>query len=128
WWRRGCDYYQHSDRAPRLSRATLRRLERVMPHLQDGLLRHEYDKHVQCFGFDAQRFFDTELRMRRRVLDSAFARYLIVTARGREVGHTDVIEAFTRAFHTDQRAALQLRCERDVGGETILTQLWITLH
>jgi ribonuclease I len=128
WWSRGCDYYHHSDLAPRLSHATLQRLDRVMPHLQDGLLRHEYDKHVQCFGFDAQEFFDTELRMRRQVLDSTFGRYLIVSARDHVVGRTAVIDAFLRAFHTNQPAALQLRCERDARGNEVLTQLWITLH
>lgn len=128
WWSRGCDYYHHSDLAPRLSHATLQRLDRVMPHLQDGLLRHEYDKHVQCFGFDAQGFFDTELRMRRQVLDSAFGRYLILSARDRVVRRTDVINAFMHAFQTNQPTALQLRCERDARGNEVLTQLWITLH
>jgi ribonuclease I (enterobacter ribonuclease) len=128
WWRHGCDYYHHSTRAPRLSPAMLTRLHQVMPHLKDGLLRHEYDKHVQCFGFDAQRFFTTELRMRGRVIDSAFGRYLTVTARGREVRHADVIDAFMRAFGTDQAAALQLRCARNDREQVVLTQLWITLH
>jgi ribonuclease I len=128
WWSRGCDYYHHSDRAPRLSQATLTRLSRVMPHLKDSLLTHEYDKHVQCFGFDAQKFFDTALRMRRRVLDSVFGRYLILTARDHVVRRTDVVAAFMRAFDTDQASALQLRCERDGAGSLVLTQLWITLH
>ena len=128
WWRHGCDYYHRSNRAPPLSPAMLRRLQRVMPHLRDSLLRHEYDKHVQCFGFDAPGFFATELRMRRRVLDSAFGRYLTTTVRGREVRHADVIHAFMRAFGTDQPAALQLRCGRDDRGQVVLTQLWITLH
>lgn len=128
WWRHGCDYFRHSDRAPRLSAATLRRLRVLMPHLKHALLRHEYDKHVQCFGFDAESFFDTELRMRRRIVDSAFGRYLLSTARGTEVRHKDVIDAFARAFGTDRRSALQLRCGRARGGHVVLTQLWITLH
>ncbi len=128
WWQRGCDFYHHSDRAPRLSPTTLRRLERVMPHLQDNLLRHEYDKHVQCFGFDPQTFFDTELLMRQQIVDSAFGRYLTVTAGGHIVRHTDVSDVFMRVFGTDQPAALQLRCERNGRGQVILTQLWITLH
>lgn len=128
WWRRGCDYYHHSDRAPRLSPAMLAHLDRVMPRLQHALLRHEYDKHVQCFGFNAQRFFATELRMRHRVVDSAFGRYLTVTVRGREVRHSDVIGAFMRSFGTDQPLALQLRCGHNRRGQMVLTQLWITLH
>jgi ribonuclease I len=128
WWRHGCDYYHHSDRGPRLPASMLARLKRDMPHLRDPLLKHEYDKHVQCFGFDAATFFRTELAMRRRVLESAFGRYLIVTAQGHEVRHEEVTGAFTRAFGTRQAAALQLRCGRDRRGEVVLTQLWFTLH
>lgn len=54
WWSRGCDYFHHSDRAPRLSQAILEQLRAVMPHLKYSLLTHEYDKHVQCFGFDTR--------------------------------------------------------------------------
>jgi len=128
WWSRGCDYYHHGDRAPQLSQTTLARLGRVMPHLKDSLLRHEYDKHVQCFGFDAQTFFDTELHMRRQMLDSAFGRYLTRNARGHVLRHTEVVDAFMRAFHTDQASALQLRCERNGRGQVVLTQLWITIR
>ncbi|MDE2449231.1 MAG: ribonuclease I [Gammaproteobacteria bacterium] len=128
WWRHGCDYYHHSDRGPKLPPAMLARLKRDMPHLRHPLLRHEYDKHVQCFGFDAETFFGTELGMQRRVLDSAFGRYLIVIARGHEVRHTDVIGAFMRAFGTQRSSALQLRCGRDHRGQVVLTQLWFTLR
>ena len=128
WWRHGCDYYHHSDRAPRLPPAMLARLHQVMPHLRVGLLRHEYDKHVQCFGFNAPVFFATELDMRHRVVDSAFGRYLVVIAQGHEVRRTDVVRAFMRAFGTHQAAALQLRCGRDGHGLLVLTQLWFTLH
>lgn len=128
WWRHGCDYYHHSDRSPRLPPAMQLRLQRVMPHLRDSLLRHEYDKHVQCFGFQTRQFFATELRMRQRIVDSAFGHYLTVTVRGRDVRHTDVIHAFMRAFDTERSAALQLRCGRNDRGQVVLTQLWITLH
>jgi ribonuclease I len=128
WWRHGCDYYGHGRHAPSLPPAMLTRLHHLMPHLKNGLLRHEYAKHVQCFGFDAQRFFATALRMRRRVINSAFGRYLTVTARGREVRHSDVIDAFMSAFGTDQASALQLRCGRNHRAQVVLTQLWITLH
>lgn len=128
WWSHGCDFYHHSDKAPQLSPAMLARLHRVMPHLKDSLLRHEYDKHVQCFGFDAGTFFATELQMRRRVVDSAFGRYLVMTALGHVVRHTDLTDAFMRAFGTDQSSALQLRCGHNDRGQVVLTQLWITIH
>jgi ribonuclease I len=136
WWSRGCDYYRHghspsdspSDSAPPLPPATLTRLNAVMPHLKDSLLTHEYDKHVQCFGFDPQNFFQTELRMRSAVTGSPFGRYLTATARGHEVRRAEVIQAFMRAFSTNQHSALQLRCERNQRGQVVLTQLWITLY
>jgi ribonuclease I (enterobacter ribonuclease) len=128
WWSRGCDYYHHSDSAPRLPPATLLSLNAVMPRLKDSLLTHEYDKHVQCFGFDPQTFFQTELRMRREVTDSAFGRYLTATARGQEISRAEVIRAFTRDFGTNQSAALQLRCGRNAQERVVLTQLWITLY
>lgn len=126
WWRRGCDYYHRSHDWPRLSRGLRARLRRVMPHLRGSLLRHEYDKHVQCFGFNTQGFFDTELAMRRQVVGSAFGRYLIGNA-GHMVQHADVTAAFMRAFHTDRGRALQLQCGRNRRGQEVLTQLWITI-
>ena len=128
WWRRGCDYFHHSDRPPRLPRAMRSDLHRLMPHLRHGLLRHEYDKHVQCFGFDTRKFFATELHMRREVLDSPFGRYLSASAQGHDVRRAHLIHVFMRAFGTDQQSALQLRCARDRRGRMVLTQLWITLH
>lgn len=128
WWRHGCDYYHHSDRSPPLPPALLHQLHHVMPHLRHSLLVHEYDKHVQCFGFNPRTFFRTELRMRRGVIDSAFGRYLLDAALGHEVGRYRVIETFMRAFGTNQHAALQLRCARDHHGRVVLTQMWITLH
>lgn len=128
WWARGCDYYHHSDSAPPLAPATLKRLDAVMPHLEDSLLTHEYDKHVQCFGFDPQTFFQTELQMRRGIISSAFGRYLTATARGHTVWHADVIRTFARDFGTSQASSLQLQCHRNDRGQVVLTQLWITLY
>ena len=128
WWHRGCDFYHASERAPRLAPATRRRLRAVMPRLEHSLLRHEYDKHVQCFGFGADAFFKTELRLRRRVVDSAFGHYLKTQARGHRVKRSRVIEAFMRSFGTRHRRAVQLRCGTDRRGRQVLTQFWITLH
>lgn len=128
WWSRGCDYFHPSHRGPWLPAATYRQLQQVMPHLRHSLLRHEYDKHVQCFGFNTPRFFDTELGMRQAVVRSAFGRYLTQTARGHEVERTAVIDAFVSAFGTDQRSALQLQCGRSHDGRQVLTQMWITVR
>lgn len=128
WWRRGCDEFHPSARAPQLPAALRARLRHVMPHFRHSLLRHEYDKHVQCFGFDTRAFFATELHMRREVLASPFGRYLTTMAQGHDVRSADIIHAFMRAFGTDRRTALQLRCARDSRGRVVLTQMWITLH
>jgi ribonuclease I (enterobacter ribonuclease) len=128
WWSRGCDYYRHSDEPPSLDPSLLAQLDAVMPHFAHSLLTHEYDKHVQCFGFDPQTFFQTELDMRSEVADSAFGRYLTVTARGHDVRRAAVLRAFTRDFGTDQSSALQLRCGRNRQRRVVLTQLWITLY
>lgn len=128
WWRRGCDYYHASRQPPTLPGALLAQLHRVMPHLRQSLLVHEYDKHVQCFGFDTRTFFATELRMRRAIVRSSFGHYLTATARGHLVARAQVLRLFRRTFQTDQRAALQLRCARNHRDQVVLTQLWITLH
>ncbi len=127
WWSRGCDYYRHDSSAPPISSGLRRALDAVMPHFRDSLLTHEYDKHVACFGFNATTFFSTELAMRRAVVASAFGRYLVSQA-GRNVSHAAVSSQFVSAFSTDKRTSVQLRCERNAAGQTVLTQFWITIR
>jgi ribonuclease I len=126
WWRRGCDDLEHSAAAPALDRSLLVQLDAVMPHFAHSLLRHEYDKHVQCFHFAAPAFFRTELRLRQSVMRSSFGRYLVQHA-GRDVAHADLRATFRRAFVTPHGQSLQLQCGRDPGGGVVLTQLWITI-
>ena len=127
WWHSGCDLLAKSDAEPVLPAPLSQELAAVMPHLNNDLLHHEYDKHVQCFGFDPATYFSTELAMRDAVAASPFARDLIqrtgITAR-----HADITAAFEADFHTQAPRALQLQCERDANGRSILTQLWITLR
>jgi ribonuclease I (enterobacter ribonuclease) len=127
WWAKGCDYYHHSDDAPPLGPALTAQLEAVMPHFAHDLLTHEYDKHVQCFGFDPTPFFETELAMRDTIASSAFGSYLVGQA-GHEVRHDDVVTHFANAFVTNHPTALQLQCAKNAAGELVLTQLWITIH
>ncbi len=126
WWSRGCDYYVHSSAAPALGASLRSRLDAVMPHFKRSLLTHEYDKHVQCFGFDPTRFFSTELEMREAVVRSAFGKYLAAQS-GLGVTHESLIVHFDAAFSTHASASLQLQCERDAAGRIVLTQLWITV-
>jgi ribonuclease I len=126
WWQRGCDFFQHSDAAPALDAALERRLDDVMPHFTHSLLTHEYDKHVQCFGFDAERFFATALAMRDAVAGGAFGAYLVQHA-GRDVTHAELSAAFRTDFATTATASLQLQCGHDATGREILTQLWVSI-
>ncbi|AWN17265.1 ribonuclease I [Salinisphaera sp. LB1] len=125
WWSRGCDFYHHSDAAPQLDRATRRHLERVMPQLDRSLLTHEYDKHVQCFDFDTQRFFATELGLRQRIADSPLGDWLRQHA-GQRVARANLRAEFDRAFDTSKTQALQLRCSGPYDSR-YLSQLWLTI-
>jgi ribonuclease I len=126
WWQRGCDFFQHSDAAPALDAPLERRLDDVMPHFTHPLLTHEYDKHVQCFGFDAERFFATALAMRDAVAGGAFGAYLVQHA-GRDVTHAELSAAFDTDFATTATTSLQLQCGHDATGRTVLTQLWVSI-
>jgi ribonuclease I len=127
WFARGCDLLHHSDDPPALSGDLQAKLAMVMPQLSSSLLTHEYDKHVQCFGFDPERFFTTELQMRQAVADSALGRYLVAHV-GTTIARDDVHAAFEEAFATTDGRAIQLECATDSAGREILTQFWITLH
>ncbi|HVA33913.1 MAG TPA: hypothetical protein VNG31_07170, partial [Candidatus Baltobacteraceae bacterium] len=126
WWSRGCDLYHHSDAAPPLSADLQAKLAAVMPHFRNNLLTHEYDKHVQCFGFDPTQFFTTELAMRLAVADAPFGRYLAAQA-GHSVEHENVVAAFEKSFDTTDARSVQLQCVRDGTGRAVLTQFWITI-
>jgi ribonuclease I len=126
WWSRGCDFYHHSDDAPPLPPGLREQIEAVMPQFEHDLLTHEYDKHVQCFGFDPPAFFSRELAMRAAVASSSFGAYL-VSQMGREVDHGDVIAQFQKAFGTAHASALQLECRKNHAGTTVFTQFWITI-
>lgn len=127
WWARGCDYYRHSTEAPPIAPALDARVEAVMPHFEHDLLVHEYDKHVQCFGFDPTQFFTDELAMRDAVAAGPFGTYLQEHA-GKTVTHADAVAAFARAFPNASLTALQLQCGKEAGGTVVLTQFWMTIR
>jgi len=127
WWSRGCDLLHHSGEEPILSPDLRAKLAAVMPQLPDNLLTHEYDKHVQCFGFDPARFFATALAMRSAVADAPFGRYL-AAHRGAIVAHADVVAAFERRFGTADARAVALQCARAGPGTKALTQIWMTIR
>jgi len=126
WWHKGCDYFHHSNRAPNLASETKARLSKLMPQLSHSLLKHEYDKHVQCFGFGAEAFFSKLIKLRNDVADSMFGAYL-KDHKGKTVSHNKVRAAFTNAFNTAHSDSLQLRCNRQ-SGQAVLSQIWVTIH
>jgi len=127
WWSRGCDLLNHSDEAPALGADLQARLAAVMPQLQTSLLTHEYDKHLQCFGFDPTLIFTRELAMRQAVSDTPLGRFL-TDHTGQTVAHDDVVTAFEQGFRTTDARAIQLQCVRDGTGREVLTQLWFTVR
>jgi ribonuclease I (enterobacter ribonuclease) len=126
WWSKGCDYYHHSDDAPALDPSLQARLDAVMPHFTHSLLTHEYDKHVQCFGFDPEQFFSTALAMHDAVASSSFGTFLVGKA-GQRVRHDDVVAQFTSTFGAAHPTALQLQCAKNAAGEEVLTQFWFQI-
>ncbi|MCQ8278985.1 ribonuclease I [Acetobacteraceae bacterium KSS8] len=127
WWAKGCDYFHRSRAYPSLPVALRRRLAEIMPQTAHDLLRHEYDKHVQCFGFDTPEFFQTAIAMHDLVANSPFGEELVAES-GKTVARTDLLAAFARDFHTDHPRALQLQCHVDHDGSAVLSQLWITVR
>ncbi len=127
WWGRGCDYFHRSRAYPSLPVGVRRALDATMPHTRGNLLRHEFDKHVQCMGYDTTGFFQTELAMRDAVAATPFATELAAHA-GQSVSRDAVLAAFARSFRIDRPRALQLQCHNERSGQAVLAQLWITVR
>ncbi|MEN7432036.1 MULTISPECIES: ribonuclease T2 family protein [Chromobacteriaceae] len=126
WWASGCSMLPHVTAVPLLSEELRQRLKETMPQLASDLQTHEYVKHAQCFGYDANEFFSTALQLREAVVDSDFGRYLSAQAGQTRTG-AEVKDAFTKGYATGERGALQLRCAKDAKGRNVLTELWFTL-
>ncbi|GBQ70117.1 ribonuclease I [Ameyamaea chiangmaiensis NBRC 103196] len=136
WWAKGCALFDapgtdETPVDPPVTAQTRDALDRVVPRLASSLTAHEYVKHARCFGFAPDTFFRTALSLRSRLADSAFGQWLQRQA-GQDVAHDAVLSAFAADPHVRgatplPAGALQLRCERDTAGRTILTQLWLTV-
>lgn len=128
WWSAGCGLLGGDAQAPLPLDAEQRQaIAHWMPHLRSSLLQHEYHKHVQCFGFDAPRFFAFEAQLRQRLADGPFGHYLDAHA-GQSVAHADVQAAFAAAYDVHVPRAMQLRCTRRPDGQVWLSQLWFTVQ
>ena len=128
WWAEGCGLLGGDAHAALpLDAAQRQAIEAWMPHFTLSLLLHEYRKHVQCFGFDAARFFAFEAQLRQRVADGPLGHYLDAHA-GQRVSHADLLAAFSSAYGVHVARALQLRCTRPADGQARLSQLWFTVR
>lgn len=126
WWGKGCDIYNHDDTPPRLSPALAKRLSMTVAHTRSSLVTHEYTKHVQCFGMNAERFFTVASTLRDRFAAGPVGRDLEHDA-GQEISKADVLASFEKAYGPLPQRGLQFRCNTDAQGQTVLAQLWFTL-
>lgn len=126
WWAKGCDLYGTDNTPPKLLPTTTEALRGVVPHLATPLYVHEYTKHARCFSYDPDRYFVTAMEMHDRFVASAFGQWLTQRA-GSDVSREEMLATFVALMHVPEDRALQLRCESDHSGRTVLTQLWFTL-
>lgn len=143
WWHYGCYWYNPGHTLPKdscanpplnLPEALHQRLYAHMPMAQICLDRHEYYKHVACFGETPEQFFPRELDLLDKLNASAFTAF-IRDHRGQWVARNAIMKAFADSFQVKNADALELRCENP-GHHTheterqgnILTQAWITIH
>lgn len=135
WWQEGCFHFSAPARAAgdfcalsplALDDRLAAELATDMPGRASCLERHEYAKHAACFGFGADDYFATALRLRDALVASAFGDYLRIHS-ATAVGRNELIAAFERAFGRGQGRALKLQCVRD-GGRALLTELQIGIR
>lgn len=136
WWRTGCYRYSHGNESPPacslppldLPAPLQRRLQADMPLTATCLDRHEYSKHIACFGPQPVPFFTAALDLLDAVNRSAFAHWVADHA-GQRVQREAIERAYARAFGLPDARSLQLECEARPGSHRrdVLTQAWITL-
>lgn len=136
WWKYGCYWYAPDHRIPQscaLPRTALpstlqQRLDAAMPLTNICLDRHEYTKHIACFGPKEDTFFSDALTVLNRLNASRFTRW-ISEHRGQTVSKGAIRQAFATSFRQRDAAALELRCDARPGSQRrdVLTQVWITI-
>lgn len=143
WWHYGCYWYNADHELPKdscanpalnLPTALHARLYANMPMAHVCLDRHEYYKHVACFGETPEQFFPVELDLLDKLNATSFTAF-IRAHRGEWVSRNAILHAFATSFQVKNADALELRCETagkhthetDHQGD-ILTQAWITIH
>ena len=143
WWHYGCYWFNPNHALPKDSCANPalnlptqlhQRLYAHMPMANICLDRHEYYKHVACFGETPEQFFPKELNLLDKLNATSFTAF-IRNHRGQWVSRNAILHAFAESFKVKNGDALELRCEtpgrhthETEHQGTILTQAWITIH
>ncbi len=136
WWRYGCYWFDadktipdSADLPPLKLPSTLQtRLNRVMPLTQTHLDRHEYTKHIACFGPTPAQFFNTSSDMIEALNASEFAHWVSAHI-GQTVSRQAIQTAFSKGFGQQNASAMQLRCTSmpNSSVNNILTEIWFTI-
>ena len=111
--------------APKLTEATRRDLETVMPGTASNLDRHEYWKHGTCYGGDAERYFADSIALVDQLNESAVGA-LFAGHIGDTLTLSQVRASFDDAFGKGAGRRVSLQCD-DVNGRTLLMGIDINL-
>lgn len=136
WWHYGCYWFDHDKKIPEsadlpplaLPGPLQQRLNQVMPLAQTHLDRHEYTKHIACFGPSPAEYFNTATDMLSALNASEFAHWLSAH-RGQTVSRKAIQTAFIKGFKQPDARAMQLRCAAKPNSpvKDILTEIWFTI-
>ncbi len=130
----GCGSSQDRDTSIALSPAVMEQLRIAMPGVQSGLQLHEWPKHGACYeddktgpdaNADPDEYFTEAMAVLRALNDSA-VRALFADHPGQILTRGQIAAAFDEAFGEGAAGRVLIRCAR-VGGENILSELWINL-
>ena len=136
WWRTGCYRYSHDNAVPNacalpalpLPPSLRQQLETHMPLTATCLDRHEYTKHIACFGPTPQQFSTAALDLLHAVNASGFSRWVHDHA-GQTVSRKAIERAYARSFGLPDARSLQLQCESSSGHSRrdVFAQAYLTI-
>lgn len=119
---------------PAISAPVMAELEALMPGVESGLHRHEWNKHGACYeddmtgpdrDADPDEYF-TEAMALVTALNASAVRRIFLDNLGRRLTRGQIRAAFDGAFGRGAGDRVLVICER-VGNEDVITELWINL-
>lgn len=123
WWAKGCALYQEPKEEPSLSQNMQNDLVPLMPK---GLIRHEYQKHMQCFKMNAEQIFSIEEKLHARILQGPWGTF-VLAHKNEEIDKITLLTEFEKYYGTLPPRGLQFRCMKDPSGQDFVTEFWFTL-